>query len=98
MFVSGQDKCLKARRLVGHFARQALCWARVRREPLVPYRRQSEDYRETGFEEISGDVREPNSWPVSRDFLLIKRIRRFARHSDDASFLTEHIARAFSRR
>jgi hypothetical protein len=36
--------------------------------------------------------------PVWRDFLLIKRIRRFARHSDDASFLTEHIARAFSRR
>ena len=47
MFVPGQDKSLKARRLVGHFARQALCWARVRREPLVPYRRQSEDYRET---------------------------------------------------
>jgi hypothetical protein len=37
-------------------------------------------------------------WPVWRDFLLIKRIRRFARHSDDSSFLTEHIARAFSRR
>jgi hypothetical protein len=52
MFVRGQGKSLKARRLVGHFARQALCWARVRREPLVPYRRQSEDYRETGFWEI----------------------------------------------
>jgi hypothetical protein len=35
MFVSGQDKSPKARRLVGHVARQALCWTRVRREPLI---------------------------------------------------------------
>ena len=60
---------------------------------------------ETGFEEIEVRAHGPYrpyflqpDWPVSRDFLLIKRIRWFARHSGDASFLTEHIARAFSRR
>jgi hypothetical protein len=56
MFVPGQNKSLKARSLVGHFARQALCWC-VRREPLVPYRRQSEDYRETGLREVESWTR-----------------------------------------
>jgi hypothetical protein len=68
MFVSGQDKSPKARRLVGHFARPALCWTRVRREPLIPYRRQSEDYRETALREIGSPF--PGSFRVVDNLFL----------------------------